>query len=74
MLLGAIPLNQKYGEWIEIISKQRNVFKNKLKNYNNMKKLAGDPLGGVGSTSTVGLTLYRMVGIPFSRTMNSKSL
>ena len=52
-MLGAIPLNQNYAEWVDTVTKQRNIFKNKLKVYNNLKKIAGDPLGGIASTSTV---------------------
>lgn len=53
VMLGAIPLNQNYAEWVDTVTKQRNIFKNKLKVYNNLKKIAGDPLGGIASTSTV---------------------
>ena len=52
MMLGAIPLNQNYGEWIDTVTNQRNIFKMKLKAYNNLKKIAGDPLGGLSNSST----------------------
>jgi hypothetical protein len=46
--LNVLPINDKVEEWIPIIIKQRNTYKNKLKNLNALKKFSGDPLGGSG--------------------------
>lgn len=47
IFLCSIPLNRDYNQWIDEVTTKRNNFKDKLKAYNNYRKIAGDPLGGV---------------------------
>lgn len=46
LLLEVLPFDKSISEWIKIIKKQRDEYKEKLKNLNALKKFAGDPLGG----------------------------
>ena len=46
MFLNILPINVELKEWIKIVHKQRQLYKNKMKNLNTLKKFSGDPLGG----------------------------
>jgi hypothetical protein len=46
LLLNVFPFDKPVTEWLKLIKKQRNEYKEKLKNLNALKKFAGDPLGG----------------------------
>ena len=46
MFLNVLPLDKDVEEWISIVGKQRQTYKNKMKNLNTLKKFSGDPLGG----------------------------
>ena len=46
LLLGVFPSDKSISEWVKLVKKQRNEYKEKLKNLNALKKFAGDPLGG----------------------------
>ena len=45
IFLGVLPNTTSIKEWIEIISNQREEYKNKFKKYCKIKKIVGDPLG-----------------------------
>ena len=45
-VLPNIPNTTSLKEWVEIISNQREEYKNKFKKYCKIKKIVGDPLGG----------------------------
>jgi hypothetical protein len=44
IFVGALPNNQNYKNWVEVVNKQRSDYIMKY-NQSNNKKLAGDPLG-----------------------------
>lgn len=75
LLLGTLPMNSNYESWIENTNKMRQSYKIKMKNYINLKKISGDPLGG---STTNEVTLYqvnlinRTDGILFLKIMNRK--
>jgi hypothetical protein len=46
MFLNVLPIDKPIEEWIQIVNKQRQAYKNKMKNLNTLKKFSGDPLGG----------------------------
>jgi len=46
MFLDVLPADKPIEDWIVIINKQRQTYKNKMKNLNTLKKFSGDPLGG----------------------------
>ena len=45
IFLGVLPNTTSLKEWVEIISNQREEYKNKFKKYCKIKKIVGDPLG-----------------------------
>ncbi len=51
MFLGTLPVNKNYEVWVDQTIKLRQAYKIKMKNYINLKKISGDPLGG-GTTSS----------------------
>jgi hypothetical protein len=50
IFLYSLPHNQNYSEWVDKVSEERKSFKEKLKEFNNFKKMSGDPLGGLSKS------------------------
>ena len=44
IFLNIIPYNTNYTQWVDQVGLEREKFKKKLKVYNNLKKISGDPL------------------------------
>jgi len=73
IFLKAIPDNQNYCEWIDKVNEDRKIFKEKLKEFNNFKKMSGDPLGGINQSDVILYLTFRVVGILSLKIMNLKN-
>jgi hypothetical protein len=52
------------------VSDDRAIFKTKLQEFNNFKKMSGDPLGGVNHSDVFFNIIFRMVGTIFLKIMS----
>jgi hypothetical protein len=53
MLLDVLSIDSKIDDWVVKLSKQRALFKTKLKGLNTLKKFSGDPLGGSNEVNLI---------------------